>query len=227
MSIKPYYEHGGITIYHGDCLELMPSVSAGLIVTDPPYFLPARHYATRKEWPRSLCDVSILEEFFRSWFRAAMAALSPDAVLYMFCDGQSYPVFYSLAYPHFKRAVPLVWDKQVSFSGYAWRHQHELILYAERDGSPAVPTGDGDILRCRAVKVDTRDHPAQKPVELLRRLVEKHPGAVLDPFAGSGATLLAAAQLGRAAVGIEREERYCEIAAKRLEQEVLPLEQPA
>lgn len=230
--MKPYYEQDGITIYHGDCLSTMVDLKANVIVTDPPYFLPARHYSTRKEFPRSLSDVAMLEHFYRDWFVAARVALGDAGVCYVFCDGQSYPVFYALAYPHFRRVVPIVWDKQVSFNGFTWRHQHELILFAERDGAPAIKTGDGDVLTCRAVPIEERDHPAQKPADLVRRLIEKHEGAVLDPFCGSGTTLLAAAQIGRAAVGIESDERYCEIAARRLStpgslfggQDALPLE---
>jgi site-specific DNA-methyltransferase (adenine-specific) len=231
VSLTPYYEHGGIVIYHGDCLDVLPGLlGVDAIVSDPPYFLPAQHYCTRKVFPRSLCDLSMLEHFFRDWFAACAVALKPTGVFYVFCDGQSYPVFFSLVYPHVRRVVPLVWDKQVSFNGYSWRHQHELILFAEMDHAPSVKTGDGDVLRCRAVPVDDRDHPAQKPLELLERLIVKSvppDGLVCDPFTGSGATLLAAARRGRRAIGIDREERYCEIAAKRLQQEVLPLEATA
>jgi DNA modification methylase len=87
--VTPYYEQDGVALYHGDCLELLAVLSGDLMVTDPPYFLPARHYATRTDWPRSLCDVSILEGFFRQWFALATSSLSAEGVLYMFCDGQS------------------------------------------------------------------------------------------------------------------------------------------
>lgn len=230
MVLKPYYQHGGVTIYHGDCQSIMSDLQArsvDVVVTDPPYFLPAVHYNTRKEWPRSLCDVSILEHFYRDVFTNIGRVLARTGVAYVFCDGQSYPVFFSTAYAHFRKLRPLIWDKLVSFNGYSWRHQHELIMFAEMDEAPSVKTGEGDILRCRAVAIDSREHPAQKPLELLQRLVCKNTepgGLVLDLFAGSGATLMAAARSGRSAIGIEREERYCEIAAKRLEQEVLPLE---
>lgn len=192
-------------------LRAMPDASVDTVVTDPPYFLPARHYATRKKFPRSLADLSMLEHFYRDWFVETSRVLKPSGCWYVFCDGQSYPAFFAVAYPHAKRAVPLVWDKQVSINGYSWRPSHELILYVERDETPLVPTGDGDILRGRSVKIDDRDHPAEKPVEILRRLIEKSTpigGLVLDTFAGSGATGRAALECGRSALLVERDAAY-------------------
>lgn len=209
------------TVHHGDALAILrtlPDASVDAVVTDPPYFLPARHYATRKDWPRSLSDLSILEHFFRDVFAECARVLRRSGVWYVFCDGQSYPVFFSLLYRHVRRAVPLIWDKQVSINGYSWRHQHELIVFAEMDEAPSVPTGDGDVIRCRAVPVEERAHPAEKPIDLLRRLISKNVprgGVVLDPFAGSGATLAAAALDGISAIGIESEAAYVEIARAR------------
>ena len=154
--------------------------------------------------------------------------VSESGTIYFFCDGQSYPFAFTALFPHANRVRPLVWDKITSFNGYTWRHQHELIAWAELPGSERVKTGDGDVLRCRAVPVDDRVHPAEKPLELIRMLIQKHgDGVVFDPFMGSGTTLRAAKDLGRKAIVIEIEERYCEIAAKRMAQEVLPLEATA
>jgi site-specific DNA-methyltransferase (adenine-specific) len=211
-----------VTIYCGDCLDVMremPSESIDTIITDPPYFLPAEHYKTRRVFARSLCDLSILEHFFREVFDELSRVTKESAVYYCFCDGQSYPVMFVCAYPKVRRIALLVWDKVVSINGYSWRHQHELILFAQKPGSVAVPTGDGDILRCRAVPVDRRLHPAEKPVELLSKLISKSVpmgGVILDPFMGSGSVGIAAAEIGRGFVGIEIDERYCELAVKRL-----------
>jgi site-specific DNA-methyltransferase (adenine-specific) len=177
------------------------------------------YYNTRSRTFRSLSDIGILEHFFRDVFTACRHVLKPDGFLYAFCDGQSYPVFYATAYPHFKRLRPIIWDKQVSFSGYSWRHQHEMILFAESEDSPAVKTGDGDVLKCRAVPINDREHLAEKPPELLARLIAKTTpplGLVLDPFAGSGSTGQAALSVGRSFIGIEREAAYVEIARKRI-----------
>ena len=130
----------------------------------------------------------------------------------------SYPLFFVKAYPIFKNLRCLVWDKQTAFTGYTWRHQHELILLGEMVNAPVVKTGDGDILKCRAVKVLDRVHPAEKPVELLERLIGKQNGRfVFDPFFGSGSTGVACKNLGRDFIGIELNPEYCEIAKKRLE----------
>lgn len=227
---EPYYQDDWCVIYHGDCLDVMTSLDpVDTVVTDPPYFLPATHYNVRSGSFRSLSDLSMLEHFFRSFFQQAAQTLKPTGFLYAFCDGQSYPAFYATAFLWFKRLRPLVWDKQVSINGYGWRHQHELILFAEKDEAPKVPTGDGDVIRGRAVPIDSRFHLAEKPVDVLSLLIAKTTpadGVVLDPFVGSGSTLVAARTLGFRAIGIERDERYCEIAAQRL-QGVSPVDRSA
>ena len=228
MSV--YYQDEHVTLYHGDAIETLQGMKDGSVdtlVTDPPYFLPAAHYSVRSGSFRSLSDLSMLEHFFRDTFAESARVLRSTGTGYIFCDGQSYPAFYAVGYAHFHRLRPLIWDKQVSINGYDWRHQHELILYVTMPEAPRTPTGDGDVLRERAVPIGDRDHLAQKPVSLLQKLIDKtcpEGGVVLEPFAGSGSTLIAAQQLGRKAIGIEAEERYCEVAAKRLERKQYALD---
>lgn len=205
----------------GDCLELMRDIPAGsvdAIITDPPYFLPAMHYQTRKQFRRNFSDLGILESFFRNWFEQAARVIKPHGVMYIFCDGQSYPMFYYHAYLISKSLRPLIWDKMVAFNGYSWRHQHELVLFAEMPEAKPVPTGDGDILRFRAVPVNDRQHPAEKPVELLEKLMAKTPenAVVLDPFMGSGSTGVACVRLNRNFIGMEIDPTYFAIAQKRI-----------
>lgn len=209
-------------IYLGDCVQVLSGMDDGsvdLVLTDVPYFLPARHYATRKEFPRTLSDLSMLEFFYYEIYKQCARVLKSTGSLYMFCDGQSYPVFFSCGYRFFKTLRPVIWDKQNSINGYTWRHQHEMILFAEKDEAPNVATGDGDIIRYRAVAIDDRDHPAEKPVGLLRKLIEKstQPGQkVLDPFTGSGSCGEACAELGRYFIGIEKEKDYYDLAMERI-----------
>jgi site-specific DNA-methyltransferase (adenine-specific) len=223
--VTPYYADELVTIYHGEALEVLPKIErVGAVITDPPYFQPATHYVpARGTKPiRSLGDTSILALAFKSWAVELDRVLSDTGTAYIFCDGQSYPVIFNTFYS-LGRVRPLVWDKVTSFNGYTWRHQHELIAWVERSDSERIPTGDGDILRERGVPQADRLHPAEKPIPLVSRLVAKTTGTILDPFMGSASTLMAAKQAGRYAIGIEIEERYCEIAANRCRQEVLGL----
>jgi len=212
-------------IYNGDCLEVMetfPDKSVDLVLTDPPYFLPAQHYNTRKQFRRNFADLGILESFFKGFFNELSRVMKPDGHFYIFCDGQSYPLFYYYSYFFTKSVRPLIWDKKTSINGYNWRHQHEIILYAEMPETKPIPSGDGDILKYSAVKVDERKHPAQKPIDLLSKIISKHKAElVLDPFAGSGSTLIAAKNLGKNYLGIELSAEYCKIANERLAQGVL------
>lgn len=221
--MEPYYERDGIRLFHGDCCEILPAMEPGsvdLVASDPPYFLPAAHYSTRSGTSRSIGDLSILETYFRDVFSKCIGVLKSTGFAYIFCDGQSYPVFYRSAYSSFRRLRPVVWDKLCAINGYSWRHQHEFIMFCEAAESPAVKTGDGDVIRMRAVPIEEREHLAQKPEALMGLLIEKHTSdgqVVLDPFCGSGTTGVAAWSLGRRAVLVEIEEKYCEIAAKRLD----------
>jgi site-specific DNA-methyltransferase (adenine-specific) len=131
-------------------------------------------------------------------------------------------VFLSILYPLFDRTQCIVWDKGVGGLGNGWRHSHELIAHGAFGQTVYADEFRRDVVSCATVPSGDRDHPTQKPMELLRTLVRFHPpGLILDPFMGSGTTLRAAKDLGRRAIGIEIEEKYCEIAVKRLAQEVL------
>lgn len=206
----------------GDCLEVMkafPNESIDLIIVDPPYFLPAEHYQTRKQFRRNFADLGILEYFFKDFFREILRILKKDKHLYVFCNGQSYPLFYYYLYGDVKSVRPLIWDKKTSINAYTWRHQHELIIFAEMPNAIPIPSGDGDILRFSAVNVNVRKHPAEKPVALLRKLIlksSKESDIILDPMCGSGSTLLAAQILNRQFIGIDISEEYCEIARKQI-----------
>ncbi len=205
----------------GDCFDRLDELQEGgidLVVTDPPYFLPATHYNVRSGSSRSLSDLGILEYYFYTFFRKIDRVLSKSGHLYLFCDGQSYPIFFSTAYPFYKKLRPLIWDKITSINGFSWRHQHELILFGERPEAKPVKTGDGDILKCRAVPIKNRRHLAEKPTELLTRLISKHcPKKVLDPFMGSASTAEACERLGVCFIGIEKDQKYFEVAKNRIE----------
>ncbi len=227
--MKPYYQDSYVTIYHGDCREVLPTLDkVDLVLTDPPYFLPIQSYVgTRGNGyqKRMLGDLSVLRGYFELVFSSFEKVLNENGTYYIFCDAKSYPIFWQVMFPLCKNVRLLIWDKLISYNGYTWRHQHELIAWGELDKTERIPTGDGDVIKCRGVLQADRNHPAEKPVEVLSSLISKHPaGIVLDPFMGSGSTLVAAKKLNRKCICIEIEEKYCEIAAKRCSQSVMRLE---
>ena len=230
--MKPYYERDGVQIYHGDCRDLAPQLSGvDLVLTDPPFFMPVSHYSSRTEWQKSWGDLSILGAWWGGVLDILRPTLSDTASIAFFCDGPSYAVFYPEVYRRFAQVRSLVWDKLHFGMGHQWRKQHELMIVGRSSESKWTgPKNLPDILRARTVSSCDRVHPVDKPIDLLRQLVEpltSDGDLVFDPFMGGGSTLLAAQTMNRQAIGIEIEERYCEIAAKRLDQGVLQLEQPA
>ena len=226
--MKPYYSDDWVTIYHGDTLEVAPGLGmVDLVLTDPPFFMPAQHYASRSDWQKSWGDTAILGRWWAGVLDVTVPHLRRTGHLMTFCDDESYPVFYPEVYRRFDTLNALVWDKGAIGMGSPWRHTHELIISAR--WSTSKWTGGGgqsDVLRVKTIQTADRHHPVDKPTELLRLLigVTTAPGdLVLDPFLGGGSTLVAAKEAGRKAIGIEIEERYCEVAAQRCSQEVLGL----
>lgn len=228
MSPTPYYEHGGITIYHGDCREMMDELGAGVadaVITDPPYgvgFKYKSHRDSAAEYPQLLAEVLPLMErarkpgapvmvwqaaknvpHFSEWFagrdwRLLIAAKNFAQVL----PGPTWPAF-----------EPIVawWEDRKSAKSYGKCNRDFFLA----DTSPSGRKKRGELIN---------GHPCPRPIQHARWIVENWcvpGGVILDPFCGSGTTMMAARELGRKAIGIEIEESYCEIAANRLAQEVL------
>jgi len=202
-AMRPYYNHAGITIYHGDCRDILPHLEpVDLVLTDPPYGV------NKAEW----------DDVFPKWF-----------VVEAFKCSQSVCIMPGLwALPDCLEAMG---------SRYKW-----IIAGYNRNGMthgaigfnnwiPAVcggviKNGGQDAIAFTIGREGQFEHPSQKPLPFMRFLVNRlteQTDIILDPFMGSGTTLVAAKQLGRKAIGIEIELKYCEIAVKRLAQEVLPL----
>jgi DNA modification methylase len=230
--MTPYYSEGGITIYHGDCREILPEVpSTRLVVTDPPYVFGIASTAQEGKaggWG----DLMNSSVWYEAWL-AECKRLTETAqgAVWVFNSWRSFPVLARAAYGvRWPVTSLMVWDKEWIGPGgqQGLRPSYELAaLFAHPDFALAN-RGLPDIWRSKWSSIKPNGHPAEKPVDLLRRIIrESGGGQILDPFAGSGSTLVAAKDEGQQAVGIEIEERYCEIAAKRLAQGVLPMEQSA
>lgn len=230
--MKPYYEHGGITIYHGDCRDALAAVpECDLLLTDPPYGVAWRRtgYSACAPMVGDVDTTSVLEAL-----QLAIKRLRLSRHAYVFGP-------LDLSELRLCSVTELVWDKGgvgVGNLSLPWSTSHERITFGVRfvgprqkangRGALAARLRKGSVLRYqRLYSGQNSRHPTEKPVALLRELIESssHIGElVLDPFCGSGSTLVAATREGRRAIGIEIEERYCEIAARRLQQEAPPLE---
>jgi hypothetical protein len=217
--MKPYYEHAGIAIYHGDCRDILPSLPAiGLLLADPPYGIALKNNDTRLSagrWRDNKIvgdDTDEIGEFLTQF------AFDRGLPTILFANPMR-P--WSGAWRQY-----LVWDKGGAVGGggdtaTCWKQTWELIQVSR---TPQLSGGREEAVLRFPIRVDNMTlHPAQKPVSLLSYLISKVGSVadpIVDPTCGVGSTILAAKNLGRQAIGIEVEEKYCEIAAKRLSQEV-------
>jgi len=230
--MTPYYEQDGITIYHGDCRELLPVLpSVRLVVTDPPYVFGLASTAQEGKaggWG-DLMNSSI---WYESWLlEAKRLTVNAQGAAWVFNSWRSFPVLARAAYGVLWPITSLmVWDKEWIGPGgpSGLRPSYELAALFVQPEFAIKDRGLPDIWRSKWSSIKPHGHPAEKPAALLAKMIrESGGGLVLDPFMGSGTTLAAAKSEGHPAIGIEIEERYCEIAAKRLSQGALGLEMPA
>lgn len=211
--MKPYYDHAGITIYHGDCREVMaglPQVDA--VIADPPYNVGLRYKGFVDSMP-----LDSYKAFSREWFYPAYAASGGNVCV---TPGSSNLPFWSTLDP----AWVYCWTTSSNTPGgrASMRLGWEPLVVFQ---FPKKPFGTDVLNYAISKQQGVGDHPCPKPLGMFRVVVSRwcqEGGVVVDPFAGSGTTLVAAKLEGRKAIGIEIEEKYCEIAANRLAQEVLP-----
>ncbi|MFJ3029852.1 DNA-methyltransferase [Curtobacterium sp. NPDC087080] len=211
---EPYYQDELVTLFHGDCLELDAWLGADVLVTDPPYGTqfsadnPKGGYGRRQNAGLGPEGFTIANDGTTETRDAALALWGEKPAL----------VFGSprLPDPPGQWADRLVWDKKrPGMNGGPWRYRHESIYVT----AGFVRTSNASVSILTAFP-EQSDHIHAKPLGLMEALVETAPpGTIADPFAGSGTTLVAAAHLGRRAIGVELEERYCELLAKRLSQQ--------
>jgi site-specific DNA-methyltransferase (adenine-specific) len=243
--MKPYYQDGSVTIYHGDARGLLPELVADATITDPPYGQTSIRWDQWVSGWLDLVPTSTLWMFgtlrmfmdhaadFRSagwkiaqdvvWEKHNGANLSADRFSRVHEQAVQ---FYRGRWDEIYHETPRTMDATRRTVRRKGRPPHwgEIgpSTYVSQDGGPRLMRS---VIRVRSTH-GYAEHPTQKPVGILVPLIEfsiPPGGIVLDPFAGSGSTLVAAKEAGRRAIGIEIEERYCEIAARRCSQEVLGL----
>lgn len=227
--MKPYYQDERVTLYHGDCREVDAWLAADVLVTDPPYGRAWRQGGVKRAGAKVIevrnvasetgiendTDTTVRDTALGLWGSNRRAIVFGDLMLQPPAGSRLTGIY----------AKPPDAGLRGACGGV--RRDAEAIYFL---GS--WPTGIGgrsSIFRTRAATVGnpvgivarSGGHPHAKPLDVLEDLLGLTDGVVADPFAGSGSTLVAAKRLGRGAVGIEVEERYCEMAARRLSQGVL------
>jgi len=227
--VKAYYAEDGITIYHGDCREVLPSL-AGVVVTDPPYNIGYEYGDAYKD--------ELSEDEYRELI--ALTVRLPSVVLHYPED--MFGVTFALnELPEkcvawtYNANTPRKWRLIAWFGvkpNFSLVHQPYKNLSDRRILAKLDVGIEGCALydwwheeQVKNVSEEKTAHPCQIPLEIMVKILQITPcNDVIDPFMGSGTTLRAAKDLGRRAIGIEIEEKYCEIAAKRLAQKVFEFE---
>jgi len=221
-GIDWYYSDDAVAIAHGDCRDILPTLpKVDLVLTDPPYGIrhSSNHGASWQsteiagDWDTTLRDY-VLEEMVGTPMFVFSTWKAPLPVQVVDLKGV------------------LVWDKGPAFGmgdlKFPWKNSWEMILVVPGDVNIFIGSRDEGVLKGHiqvSWESKGRQHPNQKPESLCRYLINKTTAQlILDPFIGSGTTLVAAKDLGRKAIGIEIEEKYCEIAARRMSQSVMSLE---
>jgi len=198
MKQQPYYEDEHVTLYHGDCADILPHLpQVDLVLTDPPYGIgiasnPVRQKHERKDWDNAPPDYRLIKLVVKAGKQAIIwggnyFALPPSQCFF-------------------------IWDKQ----------QPEKFSLAMVEMAWTNIKMPAKMFR-KSVLSHTKEHPTEKPVSLMSWCIGKsnNPLSILDPFAGSGSTLRAAKDMGIKAIGIEREKQYCDVIVKRMKQQVL------
>jgi DNA modification methylase len=252
--MKPYYEHAGITIYHGDCREVLTeiAVDVDLFFTDPPYNVSSRNgranttigKVKRKHITGERPDGSESYREIRRDFGEWDYDFDPLPFLTetrrLLRDGGSLIAFTSefliqdYLVSQLDHRCMIYWRKTNPAPNFRGLYQRsvEMAIWQTKGGKWTFNDGGVTpnfeeipiVSGWRVQNTDeSREHPTQKPLSLCRQWIRRHSNngdLIVDPFCGSGTIPCAAKHLSRCAIGIEIEEKYCEIAAKRLSQEV-------
>ena len=223
-----YYVEDNICIACADCRSILPHLpKVDLVLTDPPYIHKKIYggglarksclYSERQLEGISNFDFYAYIDLLLSAADFMVAFHSRDLIFHYASAAKQRGLKYDLHVWHKKNAIPFTantWKSDIEYLALVWSHKPGWVQKQESEHSKVYKAN---------IEIN-RYHPAQKPIPLLRKYIEiLDADTVIDPFMGSGTTLVAAKQLGRKAIGIEIEERYCQIAVERLRQSVLPL----
>lgn len=218
MTLTPYYQDEFTTIYHGDCREVIPYVTASAVVTDPPFKL-SQAYAANVDADNLDAVASVIDVA-----RLLLSSVAPGTTAAVFYDNRIMPFgldAFRRAGWQYLRLLTLYrrWGNAHQLNGWMSTSDPVLLFAAPGERPSFYGEWAHDVYVRSTPEVGGVEHPSQKPLEFVSQIVRRlcPPNeAVIDPFMGSGTTLAAAKVLGRYAIGIETEERYCEFAANRV-----------
>lgn len=251
---EPYYQDDHVTVYHGDCREIIPLLgTVDAVVTDPPYSSGGMYRADRavattnkyqisKETTRTYAafggdnrDQRSFERWVDSWASLRLQRVQPGGGLAVFIDWRNIASVVDavqIAGWVYRGLTP--WHKGTDLRpNKGWfRRNVEFIVWGSAGPLPMGPGVDIDCwdgLFVARVNDGDKQHQTGKPVSLMQQMLSIRPEwtTYLDPFAGSGSTLIAARNLNHKAIGIEIEERYCEVIARRFDQQCFDFKEPA
>lgn len=233
VDVKPYYRDDLVTIYNTDALNLLPQLRSGSIhavLTDPPYVIGAVSAGNMNSKSGGWADMMNSSIWFASWYCEVGRVLKASGVFWTFLNWRSLPVVMRAA---MDARLPItsmaVWDKEWFGPGgpQGLRPSYEMVALLCGADYAIPDRGVADVIRHKVGGHKPSGHPAEKPLGLLSKLIAisalPNEAVLLDPFLGSGTTARAAKDAGIRCIGIEAEERYCEIAAARMAQEVFEL----
>jgi DNA modification methylase len=260
--MKPYYEHAGITIYHGDCREILPTCTWDTLVTSPPYASQRTYSIGEFNWNELVPKALAIAPIGDQQVFVNLGLVHNNGSVFRYWDD----LISKMESMSWRLFAWLVWDQQDGLPGHflgRFLPSHEFVFHFNavarhprktvkcrsagmlhsgkglraKDGTFREWNGKGlprqefkvhdSVIRIRRQigrPTPETDHPAIFPVAMPYTFIESYAtneGSIIDPFMGSGTTLVAAKSLGRKSIGIEINEAYCEIAAKRLSQEVM------
>lgn len=214
--VKPYYQDDSVTIYHGDARDVLAGLTADALITDPPFNVGKDYGESTDDLPGTA---------YRALIREVIAT-GPEVQAWVTPTKRL-----SLFHTMLPDALPVVVRRGAQGpKRWGWYDQFDLILVR---GKPNEWTSNlWENIRLKGegfyFREETYGHPGYTPEPIMRRLVallSAPSETIIDPFAGTGTSLYAAKSLGRRAIGIELDERWCDVAARRCAQEVLPVEQ--
>lgn len=218
---EPYYSDDLVTLYHGDTLDVLPTIqAAGCVLLDPPYHMSPSTFRGKDDGAASAsaAPIRLLNESLRETER-----LLPDGgSAFIFCDWRRGPdLTYLVTLAGLRVSTCLAWVRTRPGTGGMFRGAWDPIFVASK-GTPTIIDRAAVPNVIHADHPSDREHPYEKPPQVWRHLLSRvPPTTVVDPFAGSGGSAFVAVEQGHRWIGIEADEQHCELIVKKLAQATL------